>query len=74
MPGPNDFRFEKGQLLPGLHAEDRGVAVREPGRPDGRTAEAKRVKALDAMAAKLDAEREALRAERAEFEARKGAK
>lgn len=77
MPGPNDFHFDKGVLKPGLGAGDprNGTAtLREAPRPDGRTAEAKRLKALDAMAEKLDAEREALRKEKAEFAALKGAK
>ena len=74
MPGPNDFRFEKGQLLPGLHPADSGVAVREPGRPDGRTTEAKRLKKLEAMEREMADERARLDKERAAFEAERSGK
>lgn len=69
MPGPNDFHYQRGVLMPGLGDDDPRNAeptVREGPRLDGRTAEAKRLKAIEAA-------EEQLAKERAEFEAEKAA-
>lgn len=66
MAGPNDFYMVGNEMRSGTL---NGPAVAEPEKVDGRTATAKREKALDKMAAELDAARAKLDAERAEFEA-----
>lgn len=69
MAGPNDFHMVGNEMRPGLL--NGGPAVAEPEKVDGRTAVARKEKALEKMAAELDAERAKLDAERAEFEAQR---
>lgn len=76
MPGPNDFHFHNGVLMPGLGPTDprAGTATLQSGpRMDGRTAEAKRLKAIEAAEKQLAAERAAFEAEKAALRASKEA-
>lgn len=76
MPGPNDHHFHHGVLTPGLGADDPRAdtqTVRSGPRMDGRTAEAKRLKAIEATEKQLAKERAAFEAEKAAIRAKAGA-
>lgn len=71
MAGPNDFHLgPKGELLPGLNAEE-AVAVAEPPKTKDLT---KREKVLDAVSAKLAEDRAALEKEKADFDRERAAR
>lgn len=77
MPGPNDFHYnDKGILMPGLGPQDpkNGMpTVRSGPRLDGRTTEAKRLRAIEETEKQLAKERAAFEAEKKELRAKAGA-
>lgn len=73
MPGPNDQHFHNGVLLPGLGDDDPRKdteTVLSGPRMDGRTAEAKRIKAIEKAEAQLAKERADFEAEKAALRAK----
>lgn len=71
MPGPNDFHMVGDALFSGLQPPATATVdapLADP-RVDGRSATAKREKALNKVEAELQAEREAFEKEKAAFDA-----